>query len=239
MKTCNAFFIGLFSFLISPLNSFCQQSNSSIQLVGAMKNVMWKGQLYGTINLDTISNKQHLFGLGPVEYLTGELLIIDGKAYKSTVVTDSTMQVEETFQAKAPFFGYATINSWSEQDLSDSIQTITQLETFLDKITKNAPHPFFFQLKGTLETAKIHVVNLPKGSKVSSPEDAHQGQTNYFLNQDEVTILGFFSKDHQAVFTHHDTYLHMHLITSDKQKMGHLDDFFFQKGTFKLYLPTP
>jgi acetolactate decarboxylase len=43
-------------------------------VAGAMKNVMWKGQLFGTIDLDTIFNKQHLYGLGPVEYLTGELL---------------------------------------------------------------------------------------------------------------------------------------------------------------------
>jgi hypothetical protein len=30
-------------------------------------------ELYGNINLDTISNKTHLFGLGPVENLAGEI----------------------------------------------------------------------------------------------------------------------------------------------------------------------
>lgn len=203
-----------------------------------MKNVMWKGQLYGTIDLDTISNKQHLFGLGPVEFLTGELLIIDGKAYKSSVLTDSTMRVEETFQAKAPFFGYATISSWSEQELPNHVRTISQLEAFLEKITKNSDRPFFFQLKGRIENARIHIVNLPQGSIVSSPEDAHQGQTNYFLTNEEVDILGFFSTEHKTIFTHHDTFLHMHLITSDRQKMGHIDDLLLQKGTFKLFLPT-
>jgi acetolactate decarboxylase len=34
-----------------------------------MKNVMWKGQLQGVINLDTIQNKNHLYGFGPQEYL--------------------------------------------------------------------------------------------------------------------------------------------------------------------------
>lgn len=231
--------IGLISLLLSSFNSFSQPDNSSIKIVGAMKNVMRKGQLYGTIDLDTISNKQHLYGLGPVEYLTGELLIIDGKAYKSTVVSENIMQVEETFQSKAPFFGYATINSWSEQQLPDSVQNLQQLETFLEKITKKSNRPFLFQLKGIIEGAQIHVVNLPKGSKVSSPEDAHKGQTNYSLEKEEVTVLGFFSTEHQSIFTHHDTYLHMHLLTSDKQKMGHLDTVLFQKGTVKLYLPNP
>jgi len=58
-----------------------------------MKDVMWKGQLQGIINLDTITNKTNLYGLGPVEYLTGEILVIDGKSYKSTVASDTTMQV--------------------------------------------------------------------------------------------------------------------------------------------------
>ena len=43
-----------------------------------MKNVMWKGELHGNLKLDTISNKTNLYGLGPVEYLAGEILIIDG-----------------------------------------------------------------------------------------------------------------------------------------------------------------
>ncbi|MBI5214280.1 MAG: acetolactate decarboxylase [Ignavibacteriae bacterium] len=203
-----------------------------------MKNVMWKGELFGTINLDTISNKQHLYGVGPVEYLTGEILIVDGKSYKSTVLTDTTMKVEETFKVKAPFFVYANVEKWKEQNIPESIRTMPQLETFLNQITKTAKRPFTFRLTGTIESATIHVVNLPKGSKVSSPEDAHQGQKDYQLRNEQSEIIGFFSTEHKAIFTHHDTFLHMHLITSDKSAMGHLDDVLFKKGMMKLFLPT-
>ncbi|MBL0335613.1 MAG: acetolactate decarboxylase [Chitinophagaceae bacterium] len=72
-----------------------------------MMNVMRKGELSGTINLDTISNKEHLYGVGPVEYLRGELLIIDGKSYQSTVAADGSIRMEETFKVRAPFFVYA------------------------------------------------------------------------------------------------------------------------------------
>ena len=212
-------------------------SNSNVTIVGAMKNVMWKGQLYGNINLDKISNKEHLYGLGPVEYLSGELMIFDGKAYKSTVISTLSMKVEETFKTKAPFFGYANINQWYEQKLPDSIQTILHLENYLDKITKSAKRPFIFKIKGSIETAVIHIVNLPKGTKVSSPDQAHQGKTNYPIANEEVDILGFFSTEHKAIFTHHDTFLHMHLITSDKSKMGHLDELLLKKGAV-LDLPS-
>ena len=230
--------IGLTILTLTSCASKAQQTPNKVKIVGEMKNVMWKGQLNGNINLDTIANKTNLYGLGPVEYLAGEILIIDGKSYKSIVVSDTTIKVEETFEIKAPFFGYANINKWTEQTLPDSIQTIQQLEQYLDRITKSSPRPFMFKLSGRIEQAKIHIVNLPKGSKVSSPDEAHKGQKNYELKNQASEILGFFSTEHKAIFTHHDTYLHMHLITSDRQKMGHLDEALFEKGTVKLYLPT-
>lgn len=37
-----------------------------VKIVGQMKNVMRKGQLHANINLDTIADKSHLYGLGPL-----------------------------------------------------------------------------------------------------------------------------------------------------------------------------
>lgn len=215
-----------------------QQAAHQVNIVGAMKNVMWKGQLAGNIKLDTISSKTHLYGLGPVEYLTGEILIVDGKCYRSTVISDTEMKVEETYALKAPFFGYAHIPLWKEQIVPDTIQTISQLEQYIDLFTKNAKRPFMFKLTGVVEQATIHIVNLPAGTKVSSPAEAHQGQQQYQLTNEASEIIGFFSTAHQAIFTHHDTYLHLHLITSDRKKMGHLDELLLKKGTVQLFLPA-
>lgn len=210
---------------------------SIVQVVGAMKNVMWKGELAGTINLDTIKNKNGLYGLGPVEYLTGELLIIDGKSYSSTVLADSSIFVKETYQTKAPFFVYTNQIDWSVETLPSNIKTIKDLEKFIDNKKLDFNRPFVFKLKGQIENADIHIQNLPKGTKVSSPEEAHQGQANYSLKNNTVDIVGFFSTDHKGVFTHHDSNVHMHLITSDRKKMGHLDKVTFGNGTIQLYLP--
>ena len=230
--------LGLIILAVACCTSTTEKAANEVKIIGQMKDVMWKGQLHGNINLDTIALKTNLYGLGPVEYLAGEILIIDGQSYKSTVVSDSTMQVEATYEIKAPFFGYANISKWEEHTLPDSIQTIAQLEKQIDNLTKSAPRPFMFKLSGTVEQATIHIVNLPKGSKVSSPDEAHQGQVNYQLNHEQSDIIGFFSTAHKAVFTHHDTFLHMHLITSDRNKMGHLDEVLFKQGSMKLYLPS-
>ena len=126
-------------FLLIPLIILCfnalvegQCLTGKVHITGEMRNVMWKGQLEGNIHLDTIANKSNVVGLGPIEYLGGEIIVIDGKSYKSMVMSDSSMEVVETFNIKAPFFAHANISNWSEELLDVDIQTIQQLESFLD-----------------------------------------------------------------------------------------------------------
>jgi acetolactate decarboxylase len=224
--------------LISCLDATAQQPANDVQIIGAMKNVMRKGQLYGNIKLDTIQPKEHLYGLGPVEYLTGEILILDGQSYRSTVVNDQQMKVSTSFDLKAPFFAYAHIPAWVEQTLPDSVQTLQQLQEYLNLITKNIRRPFMFKLSGKVADAMIHVVNLPKGSKVSSPEQAHRGRKTFQLKNEPAVLLGFFSTEHQSIFTHHNTYLHIHLINATRDQMGHLDEIHFGHGSMTLFLPA-
>lgn len=231
-------FLNVGILILISCNSNAQKVTNKVNIVGQMKDVMWKGQLYGTIYLDSIQNKTNLYGLGPVEYLTGEIIIVDGTAYKSIALSDTTMSVTEDFKISAPFFGYANISKWEEQVLPDSVQTIIELEEFLNNTTKLTSKPFIFKLWGTVEQATIHIVNLPQGSKVSSPDDAHKAQVNYQIENQLSEIIGFFSTEHKGIFTHHDTYLHIHLITTDRKKMGHLDKVLFKKDAMKLYFPA-
>ncbi|WP_334058251.1 acetolactate decarboxylase [Polaribacter sp. P097] len=211
------------------------KTENEFYIVGQMKDVMWKGKLGPSIQLDTIKNTQGLYGLGPVSYLSGELLINDGQTYVSRVTSDTTMSVEKNNTISAPFFVYSNVKDWKIVDLPIEIQSIVQLQNFITDNSKDLNKPFAFKLKGKVSKATIHIQNLPKGSKVSSPKEAHQGQVNYKIFDEDCTIVGFYSENHQGIFTHHDSYLHMHLITDDEQKLGHLDDVKFDK--IQLYLP--
>jgi acetolactate decarboxylase len=210
----------------------------TVKVSGAMRNVMWEGKLGGTVDLDTIQEKKHLYGIGPVEYLTGEILIIDGHSYTASVATDTSMMIKETFKTKAPFFVYANVSSWNEYTLKKGIKTAGQLEDFLLKSYEaSGAQPFVFKIKAYVDSAIIHLVNLPKGTVVKSPDDAHMGKKQYKIKNTEVEIAGFFSTGHKGVFTHHDSFIHMHLITADKKMMGHLDSVQFADNMFRLYLP--
>ncbi len=59
-------------------NSETINEKHTVEVVGEMRNVMWKGELEGIISIDSLKDYPHLYGLGPLEYLKGEILIIDG-----------------------------------------------------------------------------------------------------------------------------------------------------------------
>lgn len=234
MKTAQ---FAILLFLINLSSYTLKAQVGSVQVVGAMKNVMREGKLFGVINIDTISKKSKLYGLGPVEYLSGELLIVDGITYKSTVINKEQMKVEEMRSVKAPFFVYSNQIEWDSILVPATVSNLQELEKFIDERTQSTNEPFAFKLKGIIPIAKIHIVNLPSGTKINKPDDTKKGQMNYEIRNEKSTIIGFFSRTHQSIFTHHDTYMHMHLITDDKQKMGHLDDLRFTNTTPILYLP--
>jgi acetolactate decarboxylase len=214
-----------------------EMTNSNrVKIAGTMMHTMNSGDASGKILLDTIKDKTHLYGLGPLENLAGELTVVDGKSFLSTVVSPTKMKVEETFSVKAPFFVYTNIDKWKEVILPDSVETIRQLENFLDASMKQLTQPFAFKIQATVKNAVVHVMNLPKGAVVHSPEEAQKYRQNYSLKNQQVALIGFFSTRHQGIFTHHDSKVHIHLLTADLKQMGHVDDLQLQKGKAKLFV---
>lgn len=213
-------------------------ADRSVKMAGTMKDVMHKGELFGRIDLDTISNKKHLYGLGPSEYLKGEILIKDGVSYVSKISPTGGIVVEKNFKVKSPFLVYGNVETWEEIVLPDSVRTLPQLNSFLNETTMDRTRPFAFRVTAEIDSGEFHVVDLPDGKEVRSPQEAHEGQKPFSLQTERVELVGFFSTEHQGVFTHHDTFMHVHLITEDRKKMGHIDNMVIKIATAKLYLPA-
>lgn len=213
-----------------------RDSFPGVRIAGAMKDVMWRGELFGKISLDSLGGTGW-YGIGPLEYLRGELLLVNGQPYVATV-SDNGMDVMTDRNVKAPFFVYTKVSAWEEHALPDSVQTANELESYLNKLAGKFDQPFVFRVTGTVQSTQIHLVNLPEGATVSSPEEAHEGKKNFYLNDEQVEIVGFFSRNHKGIFTHHDSFIHMHLINEKLTMMGHVDRLQLKPGAVKLFLPS-
>ena len=80
------------------------------------------------------------------------------------------------------------------------------------------------------------MINWPEGDH----EHSHEKHINSGLHGThkgaDVQILGFYSDRHHAIFTHHTTNMHLHFISKDKSKTGHVDGLRLG-NSMKLLLP--
>lgn len=238
MKPLALFFLCLILFACDPDRKppTYSRDDGNLTVTGSMRTVLYDGKTKGQIKLDTISNRKGLYGLGPAAFLQGELLIINGQSYRSQVSNSKEVRVEETFAAKAPYFVYTHQKDWQEFSLPPSVRTLQQLLDYVDRMTTSKSRPFVFRLSGRVKEADIHVANLPNGVYPSEPKEALTGQQSYRLADRDVDIVGFFSVNHQGIFTDLNSYGHLHLITTDRDMMGHLDGLRPGEG-MQLFLP--
>ena len=210
-------------------------NTSSIKVVGEMRDVMWKGDLKGKIATDSLNSKE-TYGLGPIEFLKGEILLFEGQSYVSKVVDSISHEVNKVPSVSAPFFVYSSNSDLKIGKFNLKNYTLKELEEYVNLVYKDYDQPLLVRIDGNFENIKLHSVNLPEGKKVSSPDEAHQGLTQYDFKNISGSLIGFFSRNHKAVFTHHDSFFHAHFISDDRKVLGHIDktNFNSSKVTLKV-----
>ena len=187
-----------------------------------MRNVMWLGDLEGKITTDSLNNNT-AYGIGPIEYLKGEILLFEGQTYVSKVIDSLQHKVEQTTSSRAPFFVYSTASDLKEINIPQEVFSLKSTENLIDSLYSDYELPLLIRIDGMFDAITVHSVNLAEGSTVSSPDQAHQGLTKYHYENVSGSLIGFFSRKHKAVFTHHDSFFHAHFISDDRDILGHAE----------------
>lgn len=208
-----------------------------VKVSGAMKNVMMNGDLSAHLDIDTL-DKVHLYGLGPVAELKGEIMILDGKVF-TTAKDGNKLLNQQDKVSKAALLVYSNVEKWNAVSLSAAINSYAELEKLVETTAKKNGYdtkmPFAFKINAVPEKATYHVIDWKKG--VEHTMDNHK-QFAYAgeMTNSPVTMLGFYSKHHQSIFTHHTTFIHVHLLDDKTKNVGHLDELQIN-GLLTIYLP--
>lgn len=199
-------------------------SAAQIKVAGEMRNIMQKADLAGTIDLDTLK-KENLYGLGVVEGLKGEIMIVDGNIFV-TSVDNGHVKSQQSDVVKAAMLVYSKVEKWSPVSKPGRVQSLGELETYIESVIsagKNSSHePFAFLIKTKKATISHHVIDWYSGTHHTMSNHKQFATTGESKN-DEVTILGFYSDHHQGVFTHHDSKIHLHVLINETKIVGHID----------------
>lgn len=207
-----------------------------VKVSGAMKNIMMQGDLSAHINLDTL-NKRHLFALGPVAGLKGEIMILNGNTY-STSVNGKQLLNQQDKVSQAAMLVYSYVEKWKPVNSKVKISNYAELEKLIEATALAKGYdteiPFAFKIETTTAKASYHVIDWKEGvthTMENHKQFAYTGQVN-----SPSVLVGFYSKHHQSIFTHHTTYMHIHLLEVKAKTVGHLDDIQIN-GEIKIYLP--
>ena len=203
-----------------------ETANFKVEYNGALKNAMQKGDLSAKVNLQEFKDTPNFYALGAFENLKGEIQLFNSESFNTSVV-DSVLTFDKSYNQKATLLVYASVSKWNSIKIPDSIITNKQLENYIAIAAKEqhlkVDEPFPFLIEGVAKSFDWHVINWKDGDT----EHSHQKHINSGLHgtikENEVTVLGFYSDSHHAIFTHHTTNIHMHVKTMDNKIVGHLD----------------
>lgn len=211
----------------------------AVQYKGTMRAMFEKNQIVGKYAVKPLLAKPHLYALGQLDKLMGEIMVWDGKLFVSKVNGD-VVETTTPKDAKAVFLVWSYVSQWRELTIPNEVKTYKQLEMFVAQKAVQAGHdtskPFPFLLKGTVAEGDFHVINLAPDGTPHTREKHDAAKAHFPLENAAVNILGFYSTKHKGIFTHHTSNMHLHVVTADGEKMGHLDDL-VPGATLRLYLP--
>ncbi|MDZ7899287.1 MAG: acetolactate decarboxylase [Arcicella sp.] len=207
-----------------------RHERSTVNFVGSMSE-MGKDNFAPHISLDSIKNKKHLYALGPLGKMQGEITVVDGKPFGVKVNADGDGIVKKNWKIKAPFFVSSNVKSWQTFEIETAIGSLDELQKKIEEIAQqnniDLATPFAFKINGKFDNLTTHVV-MPRSSDVEGYQ-TDKKQANFELSNQEGELIGFYSQNHGGIYTHKDSRVHVHFISSDKTQMGHLDKIMITK----------
>ena len=219
---------------IAPMDS----SEYWVKSVGSRQAIM-SNNLSGKFNLGTLNNIKHIYALGPISQLRGEITIYDSQVSLATVAKNSP-QIKTKLSGEAIFLLYARSPSWLALPIEKQLTGLDEIESYVAAQAKknnlSLEKTFPYRIEGNAEKMKYHIIFKDNQMKHSMKE--HQkAKKMFYLEQAPVKILGFWVQpEWVGKLTHPGKRTHMHMQDEKNSVSGHVDHVVIPKG-LTLYLP--
>jgi len=211
---------------------------AGVQWVGAQRAVL-AGDLGSHISLERLAGLAHLYAVGPVAGLRGEITVVDGRPYVSRV-EDGRIVVDRSFRHEAAFLVWAQVARWHDLAIPDTVADGRDLEDFVLERTRgpgmHLEAPFAFVMRGVAARVSLHILDR-RDDRPHSRERHEEIKVRFAIERCAVEIVGFCSQRHAGIFVPAGRRMHMHVCSSDRGMAGHVDDLRPGPG-MKLRLPA-
>lgn len=213
------------------ITSILLLSASAVFAVATTYEVHWQGSLRavhggdvsGKVPLQQFKGKKNLYAVGPVAELDGEITAIDDKIYIARV-KHGRVTNDSDFSTRASFLVWSEVGAWQpSMPLGAKVENHAQLEKQVEALAAKAgidtSSPFPFKLEGVFDSVDYHVL-VPKTHQAQAGHS--DGAKKISAKMADAEIVGFFSKNHEGVFTHKGSTAHLHVVERNGNS-GHVD----------------
>jgi acetolactate decarboxylase len=211
-------------------------SSSEVRVIGEMRRMFMAHDIGPNVALHDVLKQPHVYALGPLADLKGEITVVDGQAFASKMEAKrATVTLDPA--VKAIFLVYAFVPAWRSVSIPTNIISETDLASFLERsLPPNSRSAFL--VHATALRARYHIQNF-QGKAQDLTHEAHDNAKVFLdLSNTPVQLIGFFTnrENDGGSFVHQGQTTHIHLISDDHKSMGHLESVTLATGA-KLFLP--
>lgn len=208
-----------------------------VETLGANANFA-KGDFGSYANLADFRLRRHLYAVGPVQHLGGEVTVIDSVPY-AVQVEDGKLKVTSAWEYQPPFLAHSEVAQWRKIAIPDVVHSYADFERWIGSAAAQQGlaegRPFAFRIQARPSTLTVTVMNRP-ASAVPGDKPTRAYQTTWNVGGQDTDFVGFYSTQHTGVFLGAGEKVHIHAVTRDRKIAGHVQDFALPPGAV-LFLP--
>jgi acetolactate decarboxylase len=188
------------------------------------------------VDLAKVNVDPHLYALGPLVGLKGEITVVDSEVFVSRASGNRAVVTLDP-QAKAVFLVFSSVPAWRSIALPTNALSETDLAAFLQsQMPARTRSPFL--VRGSAARGRYHIQNYQGKAKDLTHEAHDKAKVFLELSDTPVQLLGFFTnwEADGGLFVHRNQTTHIHVISDDRKSMGHLESITLSPGA-TLLLP--
>jgi len=228
----------IFSFLLLiSLTIPLVAQNPDVKSAGELRKIMFDADLSTKIRLDTLP-RENLLAIGIVDSLQGEISIINGKVLISAI-KNTYINTDTSLNYGATFLVYAYVKNWKVVLIEEEVHGLEALEMLVKKKAFengiDLTRPFPFLVKTWVKNMSYRVINWQSGTLHTSATHS-QFAHELWLSASTIMLAGFYSENHEGIYTNLNSKIIAHAITTEPMTAGHLETI-ETFGKIALYFP--
>lgn len=199
---------------------------------GSLREMMHEGRVESRVAIAPLLARPHLYALGAVEGMRGEITILDGVPWLSLGARERGRATSRVTDEGAALLVATSVEHWQRITLTENIESAevdARIEALARAAGLDVESPVPFLVEGELADVQWHILVKPPDTP-----GAHDHTRNAVHGEAAAmhgTAVGFFSKHHAGVFTHMGEHTHVHVVDPTTALAAHADRWAARAGS--------